>query len=134
LVVASRWLLHPAVPQPAGSLVYELAAGHPDRHAGQLIFPADLTAELRAWPAELLGSARRQPEPADRRSGQLLAARRHRRPHVPAGTRGGPAGAGPPGDDLAREGLRERLEPLMARAWRRWLHPTSGRRPGERFL
>ena len=29
LVVAPRWLLHPAVPQPAGSLVYELATGHP---------------------------------------------------------------------------------------------------------
>lgn len=27
LVVAPRWLLHPAVPQPAGSLVYELATG-----------------------------------------------------------------------------------------------------------
>jgi hypothetical protein len=31
LVVAPRGLLHPAVPQPAGSLLYELATGHPDR-------------------------------------------------------------------------------------------------------
>ena len=52
LVVAPRWLLHPAVPQPAGSLVYELATGHPDRQPSALILPADLTAELRAWPAE----------------------------------------------------------------------------------
>jgi len=52
LVVAPRWLLHPAVPQPAGSLVYELATGHPDRLAGDLVFPADLTEELRAWPQE----------------------------------------------------------------------------------
>src|ERR687888_708753 len=52
LVVAPRWLLHPAVPQPSGSLVYELTTGHPDRQPGELVFPADLTAELRAWPAE----------------------------------------------------------------------------------
>src|SRR5438034_8764179 len=42
LVVAPRWLLHPAVPQPAGSLVYELVTGHPDRGPGELVFPADL--------------------------------------------------------------------------------------------
>jgi len=47
LVVAPRWLLHPAVPQPAGSLVCELATGHPDRQPGELVFPADLTVELR---------------------------------------------------------------------------------------
>jgi hypothetical protein len=35
---------------------------------------------------------------------------------------------------LARAELRERLERLVAHARRRWLHPTSGRRPGERFL
>jgi hypothetical protein len=52
LVVAPRWLLHPAVPQPAGSLVYELATGHPDRQAGELVFPADLIVELRAWPTD----------------------------------------------------------------------------------
>jgi hypothetical protein len=52
LVVAPRWLLHPAVPQPAGSLVYELATGHPDRQPGELVFLADLTEELRAWPAD----------------------------------------------------------------------------------
>lgn len=38
----------PGRPQPAGSLVYELATGHPDRQAGELVFPA----ELRAWPQE----------------------------------------------------------------------------------
>jgi hypothetical protein len=35
---------------------------------------------------------------------------------------------------LARAELRTRLAPLVVRARRRWLHPTSGRRPGERFL
>jgi len=33
-----------------------------------------------------------------------------------------------------REQLRERLARQVWRAWRRWLHPTSGRRPGDRFL
>ena len=52
LVVAPAALLHPAVPQPAGSLVYELLTGHPEREPGELVFVADLTVELRAWPAD----------------------------------------------------------------------------------
>jgi hypothetical protein len=52
LVVAPRALLHPRVPQPAGSLVYELVTGHPDREPGELVFVADLAVELRTWPAE----------------------------------------------------------------------------------
>ena len=50
LVVAPASLLHPRVPQPDGSLVYELLTGHPEREAGELVFVADLTGELRAWP------------------------------------------------------------------------------------
>jgi len=41
LVVAPRALLHPAVAQPAGSLLYELVTGHPDRASRELVFPAD---------------------------------------------------------------------------------------------
>jgi hypothetical protein len=52
LVVGPAALLHPRVPQPAGSLVYELVTGHPDRGPGELVFLADLAVELRAWPAE----------------------------------------------------------------------------------
>jgi hypothetical protein len=37
LIVAPTALLHPAVPQPAGSLVYELLTGHPEREAGELV-------------------------------------------------------------------------------------------------
>jgi hypothetical protein len=33
-----------------------------------------------------------------------------------------------------REPLRERLARQLRRAWRRWLHPTSRGRPGDRFL
>ena len=52
VVVAPAVLLHPAVPQPDGTLLYELVTGHPDRHPGELVFVADLTVELRAWPAD----------------------------------------------------------------------------------
>ena len=52
LVVAPAALLHPAVPQPDGTLLYELVTGHPDRQPQELVFVADLTVELRAWPAD----------------------------------------------------------------------------------
>jgi hypothetical protein len=29
--------------------------------------------------------------------------------------------------------IRDRLSARLARAHRRWLHPTSGHRPGDRF-
>ena len=50
LIVAPAALLHPRVPQPEGSLIYALLTGHPERQAGELVFVADLTGELRAWP------------------------------------------------------------------------------------
>jgi hypothetical protein len=40
VLVVALTVLHPAVPQPAGSLVYEL------------VFMVDLTGELRAWPQD----------------------------------------------------------------------------------
>jgi hypothetical protein len=52
LIVAPAVLLHPRVPQPAGSLIYELLTGHPERQAGELVFMVDLTGELRAWPTD----------------------------------------------------------------------------------
>jgi hypothetical protein len=52
LVVAPAVLLHPAVPQPDGGVLYELVTGHPDRTAQELVFLADLAVELRAWPAD----------------------------------------------------------------------------------
>jgi hypothetical protein len=50
LIVTPAALLHPRVPQPAGSLVYQLLTGHPEREPGELVFVADLTVELRACP------------------------------------------------------------------------------------
>jgi hypothetical protein len=52
LVVAPAVLLHPVVPQPDGTVLFELVTGHPDRTANDLVFLADLTVELRAWPAD----------------------------------------------------------------------------------
>jgi hypothetical protein len=134
LVVAPRWLLHPAVPQPAGSLVYELATGHPDRQPGELVFPADLTEELRAWPQErwaALGVKLRQVTAAVVGCWQRGEVRGLQFPLEPGED---PRALVRPAMTLARAELRERLGRLVARARRRWLHPTSGRRPGERFL
>jgi hypothetical protein len=39
-----------------------------------------------------------------------------------------------PAMSYVREQLRQRLTRQVGRAYRRWLHPTSGRRPGDRFL
>jgi hypothetical protein len=52
LIVSMAALLHPAVPQPDGTLLYELVTSHPDRAPRELVFLTDLTVELRAWPAD----------------------------------------------------------------------------------
>jgi hypothetical protein len=52
LVVAPSALLHPVVPQLDGTVLYELVTGHPDRTSHELVFLADLTVELCAWPID----------------------------------------------------------------------------------
>jgi hypothetical protein len=52
LIVSPAAVLHPSVPQPDGALLYELVTGHPDRAPRELVFLADLTVELRAWPTD----------------------------------------------------------------------------------
>jgi hypothetical protein len=64
LVVAPAALLHPAVPQPDGTLLYELLTGHPDRAAHELVFVADLTYGLRAWPSGTWASLGVDPQAA----------------------------------------------------------------------
>jgi hypothetical protein len=39
-----------------------------------------------------------------------------------------------PAMTYVRSQLRGRLTARLGRAYQRWLHPTSGRRPGDRFL
>jgi hypothetical protein len=134
LVVAPASLLHPVVPQPDGTVLYELLTGHPDRAAHELVFLADFTCELRAWPCGTWASLDVDPQTA---AGAVIAAWR----------RGDLTGLRLDGltDDEAmalerpamtyvREQLRQRLSEQVRRAYRRWLHPTRGRRPGDRFL
>jgi len=134
LVVAPRWLLHPAVPQPADSLAYELATGHPDRQPGELVFPADLTEELRAWPQERWAALGVD---LDQVVAALVGCWQRgdvRGLHLPLEAGEDLRALTRPAMTLARAELRTRLARLVARVRRRWLHPTSGRRPGERFL
>jgi hypothetical protein len=134
LVVGPATLLHPRVPQPAGSLAYELLTGHPERAPSELVFVADLTVELRARPTDTWTAVGIDPD-------QVAQA-------VISCWQDGEV-TGLQVDDLSfeearsltrqamtsvRGQLRGRLAARLARAHRRGLHPTSGRRPGDRFL
>jgi hypothetical protein len=134
LIVAPASLLHPRVPHPAGSLVYELLTGHPEREAGELVFVADLTGELRAWPHDTWAKLRVDPDQVALavigcwQAGEVsglqvddLGFEEARSLIRPAMT-------------YVRGQLRGRLTTRLGRVHRRWLHPTSGRRPDDRFL
>jgi hypothetical protein len=134
LVVAPRGLLHPAVAQPAGSLLYDLATGHPDRGPRELVFPADLASELRAWPEDRSGPLTAELAPAAAaivgcwQRGDLLGL------DLPLEPGEDPRALTRPAMTLARAALRARLDRQVARARCRWFHPSSGRRAGEPFL
>jgi hypothetical protein len=134
LVVVPAALLHPAVPQPDGTVLYELLTGHPDRAAHELVFVADLAVELRAWPTDTWARLGVDPQAA---AGAVIAA--WRRGDLTGLRLGGLTGEEVlalerPAMTYMREQLRQRLARQVRRAWWRWLHPTSGRRPGDRFL
>jgi hypothetical protein len=122
------------VPQPAGSLIYELLTGHPEREPGELVFMADLTCELRAWPTDTWPAVGVDPEQVAQavigcwQDGEVtglqlddLSLEEARSLTRPAMT-------------YVRSQLRGRLTARLGRAYQRWRHPTSGRRPGDRFL
>jgi hypothetical protein len=133
LIVSPAALLHPAVPQPAGSLVYELLTGHPEREPGELVFVADLTCELRAWPQETWAKVGVDPDLVAQAAigcwqhGEITGLQVDDLSFEEARSLTRPAMT------YVRAQLRGRLTARLARAHRRWLHPTSGRRPGERF-
>jgi hypothetical protein len=134
LVVAPAALLHPRVPQPDGTVLYELVTGHPDRTVHELVFLADLTVELRAWPYGAWANLGVDPQTA---AGAVIAA--WHGGHLKGLQLGGLTGEESlalerPAMTYVREQLRQRLGQQVRQAWRRWLHPTSGRRPGDRFL
>jgi hypothetical protein len=134
LVVAPAALLHPAVPQPDGRLLYELVTGHPDRAPREVVFLADLTVELRAWPADTWSKVGVGPRAAARavgagwQHGELLGLR------LGGLTAEEALALERPAMTLVRAQLGDRLDRRLARAYRRWLHPSSGRLRGDRFL
>jgi hypothetical protein len=134
LVVAPAALLHPAVPQPDGTVLYELVTGHPERNAGELVFLADLTVKLRAWPTDTWTKVGIDPQAAARavvagwQRGDLLGLR------LGGLTDEEALALERPAMTYVRAQLGDRLGRQLARAYWRCLHPTSGRRPGDRFL
>jgi hypothetical protein len=134
LVVAPAALLHEQIPQPDGQVLYELVTGHPDRAPRDVVFLADLTVELRAWPQQTWTAVGISPELA-----LLAVVDRWRAGHLKGLEFGGVSveearALGRPAMAYVREQLRARLAREISRQYLRWLHPTSRRRPGERFL
>jgi hypothetical protein len=133
LIVAPAALLHPAVSQPAGSLVNELLTGHPEREPGELVLVADLTGELRAWPKDTWTAVGVDPDQVAQavigcwQDGEVTGLQVDDLGFEEARSLTRPAMS------YVRGQLRGRLTARLARAHRRWLHPTSDRRPGERF-
>ena len=134
LVVSPAAFLHPGVCQPDGTLVYELATGHPDRAPQELVFVADLTVELRAWPRDTWAKVGVDPQAAAR---ALVAG--WQRGDLPGRRLGGLTAEEAlalerPAMTYVRARLGDRLQRQLARAFRRWRQPSNGRRPGDRFL
>jgi hypothetical protein len=134
LVVAPAALLHPVVPQPDGTVLYELVTGHPERAPRELVFLADLTVELRAWPADTWAKVGVDPQAAARavvagwQRGDLLGLR------LGGLTAEEALALERPAMTYLRAQLGDRLQRQLARAYRRWRQPSSGRRLGDRFL
>ena len=134
LVVSPAALLHPRVPQTDGSLVYWLLTGHPEREAGELVFVADLTGELRAWPHDTWAKLGVDPDQVAEavvgcwRDGEVTGLQVDDLGFEEARSLTRPAMTS------VRAQLRGRLTARLGRVHRRWLHPTSGRQPGDRFL
>jgi hypothetical protein len=134
LVVAPAALLYSEIPQPHGQVLYELATGHPDRAPHELVFLADLSVELRAWPQQTWTAVGVSPEAA-----LLAVVDCWRAGQVKGLELGGVSveearALARPAMSYVREQLRSRLSHQISRQYLRWLHPTSRRRPSESFL
>jgi hypothetical protein len=134
LVVSPAAFLHPGVCQPDGTLVYELVTGHPDRTPRELVFLADLTVELRAWPRDTWAKVGIDPQAAAHavvagwRHGDLLGLR------LGALTAEEALALERPAMTYVRAQLGDRLGRQLARAYRQWRYQTSGHLSGDRFL
>jgi hypothetical protein len=130
LVVAPASLLHPCVPQPGGTVLYELVTGHADRTPHELVFLADLTVELRAWPRDTWAKVGIDPQAAAR---AVIGGWQHG--HFPGLRFGGLSDEEAlalerPAMTLARAWLGDRLARHLSQASRQWRH-AGGRQPGE---
>jgi hypothetical protein len=133
LVVAPAALLTEGVPQPHGQVLYDLLTGHPDRAPRDLVFLADLTVEVRAWPQQTWAAVGVSPEAA-----LLAVVDGWRGGHIRGLELGGVSAEearslSRPVMGYVREELRRRLVREISRQYLRWLHPTSRRQPGETF-
>jgi hypothetical protein len=111
LVVAPAALLHPGVPQPDGTVLYELLTGHPGRTPRELVFLPDLTVELRAWRADTWAKGRDRPAGDRLGSGGRLAAWRLAGPAAGRADRRGGPGLGAAGHDLGARPARRPARP-----------------------
>jgi hypothetical protein len=129
LFVSPAALLHPAVPQPDGTLVHELVTGHPDRTPHELVFLADLAVELRAWPHGTWTSLGVDPQAV---ASAVIGCWQNG--HVKGLRCGGLTAEEAlalerPAMALARAWLGDRLAHQVGQAFRQWRRSTSGRRP-----
>jgi hypothetical protein len=99
-----------------------------------VVFLADLTVELRAWPTDTWAKVGIDPQAATDavvaawQRGDLLGLRLGRLTAEEALALERPAMT------YVRAQLGDRLDRQVARAYRRWPHPTSGRLPGDPLL
>ena len=134
LIVSPAAFLHPAVCQLDGTLLYELVTGHPDRAPRELVFLADLTVELHAWPTDTWAKVGIDPQAAAHavidgwKRGDLRGLR------LGGLTAEEALALERPAMTYVRAQLGDRVGGQLAQAYRRWRHPSSGRRPGDRFL
>ena len=121
------------MPQPDGTVLYELVTGHPDRAPRDLVFLSDLTVELRAWPRDTWAKVGVDPQAAALavisgwEHGDLLGLR------LGGLTAEEALALERPAMTYVRAQLGDRLDRQLARAYRRWRHPSSGRRADDRF-
>jgi hypothetical protein len=113
--------------------MYELLTGHPERQTGELVFVADLTGELRAWPYDTWAKVGVDPDQVAQavidcwQDGQISGLQVDDLGFEEARSLTRPAMT------YIRGQLRGRLAARVARIHRRWVHPTSGRLPGDQF-
>jgi hypothetical protein len=134
LVVGPSALLDERVRQPDGRAVYDLLTGHPDRASRELVFLADLAVELRAWQGTDFAAQGIDTDGVAEAVVQLARRGQVRGRWYHDLDAGDAKALGRPAMDYARGELRDRVTDWLGEQYMRWLHPTSGRRPGETFL